>query len=314
MYALLSSIDLSALGSDDSAPAALRPMENTARGRPAEESYYGFLELRHHLNTYYGDGNEVVSREPTMNLRLQLGKLLYNGRVDAFLTVGMIKIPKTLQILERRPEFQIDFYPYKDDIFVLRQYSMARLPGLVLREEDLDDPLPTPQPNRGTQLTTATEFIFGLAPYLQLNLSSQRGMFHSRLGFDVWTSYYSQRQFTKTSAPGPEVEIEDDAPKLTSKQFLTLGYQSSYLKDVLVEGSIYYDSKFYPVYVIADEKTNTSYKHDRFSFYKIRFQYDVTNAFSVVNDFYHFNEEFFVSNVHNGERRYRNVFRIICKL
>ena len=171
--------------------------QKKSKSVPLENSLYTSVELRHHLNVYYDNENYVKKREPSVQARLQLGHLFYNGALDIYGTFGVKKHTQTQQILQRRPRIQVDVYPVRSEYFVLRQYNLVKLPfekndsQTEIDDESSEDNLELKE--SGSE--DGTTYIIGFEPNLRFKLSNMSNNFKFRLNTNVWTKLFSRRQY-----------------------------------------------------------------------------------------------------------------------
>jgi hypothetical protein len=293
--------------------------------------WYGTVELRHHINTYYQPDGGYGHEEPSLHARLQVGAQMYDGMVDAYATLGVFKIPETQEVMQRQPELSLDLYPYRNQYFTLLQYNLLRMPVKSSAT------VTAPDDEEKEQATESTMLLFGVAPVARLPLDFEHARVELKTGVDGWTRLYSRRQYT-TTTPVPMDDPDDDHFSLTDEGAPTtvgggepiedyamhydlegmtgFGVSPAFARGLLFEGTVHHHSRFEPRYYRdeADQSVSYDYAVERYSFYRIRLRYDLTDRLSIANDFYHFHDGFFAENRKGEDRRFRNVARVTCKL
>lgn len=288
---------------------------------------YGSAELRHHLSTYYDEQGFYHHQEPSTHARVQLGTQMYDGKIDLYGTLGAYKRPMTQQIQQRKPELALDAYPYRDEYFTLLVYNILQFP--VKSEGYLEEE------ERGYS-GDGTAYILGFSPTAKFRSVMQVPRVDLKVGFDGWTKMYSRKQYTKDyrTASFDEADeghgnaltnndpnsssdiepIEDTALHYKLQGFVGASFGHSALRSMSIDLSTHYESDFTPVYERKEESVDYHYGVNRFSFYKIRLNWDLTETLSFANDFYHYYDGLFDDKRRGEERRFRNVARLTCKL
>jgi hypothetical protein len=279
--------------------------------------WYGTLEMRHHVNTYVDEVTQDATQQPSVHARAQVGAQFYEGMLDAYATLGVYKQPETQQIVQRRTELAVDFYPFKNEYFTILQYNLAQLPT---RGADVDPENPDEQPKVGTIYTA------GLAPSARYPTMFGAEKFEFKAGLDGWTRMYSQKQYTEEYSYVGEDEsrlalaqedpetIEDTALHYRSQAMAGVGYSPSFWRAASLESTVNYHSRFTPRYELTDTGVDHTYGVERYSYYRVRLSVDLTERVSFVNDFYQFHDEMFGDKRTGEDRRYRNIARVTCKL
>lgn len=287
--------------------------------------WYGTAEMRHHLNTYYEPNGTYQRQEPSLHVRLQAGGQFYDGAVDTYVTLGVYKMASTQQILQRRPEWGLDFHLLKNEWFDVLQYNLIQMP---YRQTAVD-----PETQEGGESGTVT--MIGFAPSAKLPLAGWGAKWELKAGGDTWTKVFSQRQYTDTyresdrdydesehgvfsltdgSAQEP---IEDTAMHYRLVGSAGITAAANALPTLVTEFSGNHYTKFDPRYTreVAGGSVDYKYGAERISYYRWRLQYQVSDRWSITNDFYEFYEGFFEARrVGIVDRRFRNVARVSCKL
>jgi len=288
--------------------------------------WYSTVELRHHINTYYNEQGGYGHQEPSLHARLQFGAQFYDGIVDAYATLGVFKEPTSQQVLQRRPELDLDYYPWKNDFATILIYNMVQLPVRAANsgatvEDEKDD------------YSASSVYMMGLAPTLKYPLIKGASRLDLKAGVDGWTRLYSRKQYTTSYSDADKEDEADDgrlglnaaADGAAPIEDYALHYQAQALAGVAfspefahalnVETTAHYHSKFEPRYT-REPSGNVDYVYgvERYAYYRIRLHYDLSDRVAVTNDFYHFHEGFFAENRKGIERRYRNILRLSCRL
>lgn len=317
-------IFITALCSVLALPLVAQEIRSTKSHSSGEAIWYGSVELRHHINTFYEQEGYLGRQEPSMHARLQLGLQLYNRSLDIYATLGAFKRPKTQQALQRRPEIAADLYLVRNTYFRLLQYNIFQLP-FDQRSQDENTSIEVDGSQAGSV------YIFGLDPQLRAPLLASASKLSVKLGVDAWTKLYSRKQYTTnysepesddigkgsalTASDTKDVEpIEDTQPHYDVLAYTGLNYDSEYFPNLSTELSVNYNSKFVPQYEVSKDGVETSYKAERYSFYKMRLRYKINERLALLNDFYHFHGGFFQSERDGEERRFRNIARLSCQL
>ena len=286
--------------------------------------WYGTAEVRHHINTYYAEDNSYGHQEPSLHVRLQLGAQFYDGLLDTYLTLGAYKLSETQQILQRRPELGADFHIIRHPNFELLQYNLFELP---YRDTTVD-----PETQEDGEMGTV--IMVGVAPTAKLPFVGLGAKWEAKGGFDAWTKLFSRKQYTaavtdeRTSPEDDEDEghlgltgdpeatgpIEDTAMHYRLLATWGVTGQVLALPEVVGEVTGNYFTKFEPHYYEKDSAIDYTYVPERYSYLRVRLQYQFNERWAVTNEFYDFYDSFFRGQRRGDERRYRNVARMTVKL
>jgi len=287
--------------------------------------FYGNLELRHHLNTYYDDEGYLARREPSVHSRLQLGMRFYDNLIDAFLTLGIYKVPETQQVSQRRPELEVDVYPINNEYVTIQAYGIAQAPfspgDQAPVDRETEDRIDAGDESEGTAVS------LGLTPLLKYPLAAGSGKLVFKTGVDAWTKMYSRRQYTTVKpdeddrdrlglAPDEsgEQEIEDYAQHYATEGMIGLGLWNANIPDLSADIGAFYETRFTPVYEKGEDSTDYHYDADRSSHFRFRLQYQWSPRITLVNDLFRFHEGRFGKLAEGEDRRFRNIARITCRL
>lgn len=289
--------------------------------------WYGTAEVRHHVNTYYDQAGFYARQEPSTHVRLQLGAQFYEGLIDAYATLGVFKIPETQQIMQRQPELAFDLYPYRGQYLTVLQYNLLQLPV----KEAATAPVSEDDRSSETQATRGTVYTIGLAPTFKVPVPVGSTRVDFKGGFDGWTRLYSRRQYvegmsdeddegrfglsTGAADTGDQEPIEDYAMHYRSQILAGAAIEPSMTKGFTGELTAHHHSRFDPRYVRDQEGTvDYEYGATRYSYYRIRLRYELTERLAITNDFYHFFDGAFQAKRDGDDRRFRNIMRLSCKL
>jgi hypothetical protein len=302
---------------------------------PLGAKFYATAELRHHLNTYYDSTGYYAHQEPSTHARIQAGAQLYEGFVDVYGTLGVFKIPRTQQVMQRRPELAADVHLLQSEYATIMQYNIVQFP---IREEAAG---PMAEDDKTDGFNAGVVYTLGLTPTVKWPIPTTAGKGEVKLGADGWTRVYSRRQYTEDygpafdgeddgtgrdglglapegedAGPGTDAEpIEDYAPHYQAQVFAGGSFASTLVRGSLAEVTGHYHSRFDPRYEVeADESVDYEYAVDRYSYYRVRLRYEINERLSVTNDFYHFHEGMFEAKRKGDERRFRNIARVSCRL
>lgn len=303
--------------------------------------WYSSLEIRHHLDTYYTNGGRYDHQNPVVHGRLQIGGQFYDGFADSYLTLGVFKETHSQQMMQRRPEAALDLYPVRLPMFTLLEYNLVQFPiraeASGAKPEDVTD-----------DYSDATVTIVGLNPLVKIPIIAGDARFDWKVSADGWTKFYSRKQYTnRASAPdddgehghlylsgGPEGRskaaaeggttqaepIEDYALHYQTELMTGPSFSPAALRALTVETTIHYHSRYEPIYERATKgpdvgRVSVHYDAERYSYYRLRLHYDLTDRVAVTNDFYHFHEGFFAGGERGPEYyRFRNIARLSCRL
>ncbi len=286
--------------------------------------WYGTAEVRHHLNTYYDETGTYQRQEPSLHVRLQAGAQFYDGVVDAYATLGVYKMANTQQILQRRPELGLDFHLVRNEWFDVLEYNLIQMP---YRQTVVD-----PETDEGGE--SGTVAMLGFAPAAKLPLAGFGAKWELKTGGDGWTKVYSKRQYTGSYRESDrdyddghdglaltdgtaQEPIEDTAMHYRLVASAGLTGAANALPALVSELSANHYTKFDPHYSREGVEGAVDFKYgaERISYYRWRLQYQVSDRWSLTNDFYEFFQGFFAARrVGLEDRRFRNVARVSCKL
>jgi hypothetical protein len=286
--------------------------------------WHGALEMRHSLSTYYDEAGAYDRQEPTMHARLQFGAQFYDGAVDAYATLGVYNRASTQQFHQRRPELAVDFRPFAGPYFELLQYNTVKVP---FQSEDKDPEAQEPI------LSEGSVYVFGLAPVVKAPFQAGATKITAKAGLDAWTKLYSRKQYTRGYDDGRTVEdegrlglvdtrpdtaetgeIEDSALHYDGQTLAGVVVHPGFLPDLKAEWTGHYHSSYRPRYTQYDSGTEHTYRVERYSYYRLRLEYELTPRVSVANELYHYYDGFYAGGSSGEDRRFRNVARLACKL
>ncbi len=282
---------------------------------------YDSLELRHQLNTYYGSENQRSRQMPSIHGRAKLGATFRNGLIDGYFTFGLIKSPNTQQIQQRRPEFEIDIYPWMSRYGQIVQYNLVQFPF------DINDY----EASENKDYTSDTVYTIGIAPTLILPLHLFGSKLTLKTGVDYWTQFFSGKQYRNddrepserdhfaaagdgSGESNSEEPVEDVAMRYYSQYMTGLGISPSWDRDLSLEVGAFYDVKYLPEYEKDSESNDYRYIRETHSHYRLRLHYKLSTRASFVNDFYHFHSGLFEKKRYGDDRRFRNIARLSYKL
>jgi hypothetical protein len=177
----------------------------------------------------------------------------------------------------------------------------------------------------------ATVWVVGLAPlFKQKQVVGSLGITW-KLGFDGWTRFYGNKQYLG----GEEGEdrggryslIAEDAPRSKNFEDTALRYNHQELvgmelrptnfEQVSLDVASFYENRYLPEYYWdqpEDDEPSYKYVAERFSFYRVRAQYEFLERWSATADFYHYHDGFYQKARRDDRRRFRNVISLSCKL
>ena len=147
--------------------------------------FYGNIETSHFSDSYFDDGGYSLSQPAYAESKLRIGLTHYNGSLDLYGTVGVIKKPQTQMLVQRRPEIELDLSPIKNSYGGITFYGILELPF----SEDRFDSKNANVENQGSILT------LGLAPYLDIQHYVSGSRVDFKIGADASTRLYSRRQY-----------------------------------------------------------------------------------------------------------------------
>lgn len=288
--------------------------------------WYGTAELRHHSNTYYDTEGALKRQEPSVHARLQLGAQFYEGLIDAYVTMGVFKVPETQQLMQRRPELAFDYYPLHGENVSVLQYNMVQLPVKTSATIPINE-----DEKYEMSLDPGAIYTIGLAPSAKFPFQALSSRFEVKGGLDGWTRMFSRRQFTSeyfvpqddevddggpfALAPTDSDPIEDYALHYRAQAMSGFSWSPLAFKEFSTEATLHMQSQFDPRYT-RDDEGDVDYKYGvyRYSYYRARLRYEISERLAVTNDFYHFFEGAFQAKREGEDRRFRNILRLSCKL
>ena len=278
---------------------------------PTPSLPYASLELQHQLNTYLNT-DDISKQDPAVHFNGQVGSILYDGILDLYLTLGVIKKPRTQAFDKKRTKLSANFYILKSPFFKVRQYHMWTLPDSQNhRNQSYDSRWEEELHRKGIV------YQIGINPELMYTGTYKKISFEISNGVDVNTHFYTQRQYMtlETDFIKNPITFEDYVPRIGSVEYLNLILKSSLLNGFKIEQSIFYRNYYFPHYYFSNELgLNYTYKSDRASFYKLRIHYQINNRLIFAYDFFDYKNNFFKSNRKGKEKRYKNIFRVSCML
>lgn len=276
--------------------------------------FYSNVELRHQVNSYVGQSSHKdTNQEPSVQFRAQLGSVLYQGLVDAYLNLSVEKLPKSLAVYQRRPELYANIYFLKSKFLKIRQYNIWRMPFSTADKvgEDYES-----QWDRELDLD-GTVYIIGLNPTAKFSFKTAFADWEVDMGLDLNSRLYSRTQYAEyiDERTGLSNTVEDHIPRLGSIQSLGGAISPLGLGYLKIGGSVYYRSYFIPQYFQNNDLgVQNRYGADRASYYRIRFQLQLNKRLTLLNDFIHFHQGLFTAKRKGKEKRFKNMLRLSCVL
>jgi hypothetical protein len=179
-----------------------------------------------------------------------------------------------------------------------------------------------------SQVTDGTIYTIGLAPTLILPVNLAENQIKFKAGADGWTQFFSRPQYRNdTTSPDEHdkfglaeeanensVPEEDVAQRYYTQYMIGASVKPRFAPQVEVAMGMYYDVRFLPEYEAAAGSTDYSYIKQETSHYRARFEYELTERTSFINDFYHFHGGLFEAKRIGDDRRFRNIARLSYKL
>lgn len=280
--------------------------------------FYGFLDLRHHLNTYFDHHDFQEHQDPSVHLRTQGGVRLYGGIVDLYGTTGVVKRPQTQQILQRRPEIEVDYFPVRGALQVLG-YMVIYPPfsgeEVEIQRDDEENIDMNSLKNAIDRTPDGTVVTLGLRPSYRYSGVLGSGVLTGRWRLDMHTRLYSRKQYVEVrdlEEQDHQVEVVD--PVLFAKPGLNLEWVPTSAPSWFFQASaaLHWDSQ--PTYQWGLGRAKAKYKIRRSSHWRLRVRHDIGERLTLINDFYTFHEGFFAEDRMGDRKRHRNILRLICKL
>ncbi len=275
--------------------------------------FYGRIDLRHQINTFYDDDGYLQRQEPVGQVRARIGASLYKGMVDAYATVGVVKKTDTLQLVQRRPEMAVEIFPIANEYLLVNQYHLIDLP---FSEATYDAANAIPQRQGavyrpGIALTT---FVKVGIPLVNLTVKG---------GIDLWTEVYSRRQYVlqddreqrfslaRNPTTGDPIEIRN--PKIFTEYMLAFAADDLVLSGFATEVGLYYDN-FFTESSLQSVEPVVATGVTRESFVKWRLGYQINSSLQIVNDFFRYYDGLLESQPREERRTYRNILRLVQNL
>ena len=280
---------------------------------------YAQFEVFHLDNYYYGTDQKPLKSEPSVQTKLQLGLTMRGGALDVYGTIGAIKMPDTQKVVQRRTEMEADFYPIRDRYGSVVIYNRLELP---FSDADYDKD----NAKVGRQ---GTVYTLGATPRVQVTTAVNGVNILFSLAADMWSSFASRRQYIESDETATETDraffltkaeegqpVEAQSPPLHDEILAGFGLYPLILRSMLFEAAVVSTHDHKPAYFInEDETVSFKYRTERTSHYRIGLTYQVSRTLSITNDFYHFHQGFFEERATGDEdRRYRNIFKVSCRL
>ena len=291
----------------------------------SSNGFYGNLELRHHVNTYYDKDGYLARSEPSVHSRFQLGLRMYENLLDVFMTLGIYKVPETQQISQRRPEIEIDVYPINSEYVTIQGYSIIQAPFNAKTQSPSD--LEAEERSTSVNTSEGTAISLGITPLAKFPIALGSSKVVMKTGVDAWTKLYSRKQYTNYQpdeeernrlglAPEDtgEKEIEDYAQHYGSEAMIGMGFWNATLPPLSIDLGAFYDTRFTPKYEMGGDSTEYHYVAERKSHYRFRMQYQWSPRVTLVNDLFQFYDGRFGALENGEDRRFRNIARITCRL
>lgn len=289
----------------DNAP---RPLGNSVKSvsqAMLPSVFKGEVELRHQMNSYYDSDGFLLRQEPSLQLRGKFGFSAYQGLMDVYAAVGVIKLSETLRVIQKRPELAIDIYPVSNEYILINQYHLLELP---FSEADYDS-------RNAYAERQGTVYRPGLATTAFMKWATPVAALKLKAGVDLWTEMYSRNQFHRhekeinghfalVKDPETQQPVTRKAPSLYSEFMLNVGVRIPWLAGIESDIGLYYDNFFHEA-VNAQEL-----KPSRESFLKWSLVYKVKPGVVFSNDLVRYHESFLGDRVTGDKRTFRNIVRI----
>lgn len=289
------------------------PLFKEGDSKAWESILYQSIEMRHNTDTYYQVNGSRDKQFPEVRLKIQLGALLYQGHVDAYVTGGIIRYAQSQQVFQERPELSIDLYPVKTRYFKVRQYHRIRLP-YQMRDTEIKH-----YDSRWEQREDQNGTIYqpGLNPWIEWPISiGSIGHFELKGGLDLHTFMYSQAFKEQAGSIESDDHKDSEKPLISSRQFISASFSPWFSPRLLIKTSMYYESRFASQAFFAPRESSnkTTYGVDRNASYRVRARFTLSERVSLINDFYHFHRGFFEGRQKGGSKRFRNTLRLTTLL
>lgn len=280
---------------------------------------YTNLELFHQSDYFYDSEDKILKREPSVQVKAQIGTTFQHGSLDLYGTIGAIKLPGTQKMVQRRPEVELDFYPLRLKDASIAIYNRVELP---FSDADYDK-------ENAVVSRQGSIYTLGTTPHVQQIVDAGDVHLLFSLTADMWSSFFSRRQFvangdlsreedkqfflTRTDEGEP---VEAAAPPFQNEYSAGLGIYPLIFRAMVLEAVVVSTHKHVPVYYVAeDSSVSYKYRTERRSHYRIGLIYQVSKSLSLSNDFYHYHEGFFEERTAGtDDGRFRNTFKVTCRL
>ena len=305
------------------AGAVAEPMARTApaeiQGPGSVGPPYVNLELFHQSDYFYDTDDRVLKRDPSVQAKAQIGATFQRGTLDVYGTVGVIKLPGTQKMVQRRPEVEIDFYGLRRSEGSVVIYNRVELPF-----SDADFDKDNARPSR-----QGTIYTLGGTPHVQ-HVSDLGGVhLLVSLTLDAWSSFFSRRQFVSRDDMAREKDesfflaqeeqgqpVEATAPPVHNEITAGVGIYPLIWRGLVLETSVVSSHDHEPVYFLdQDDRISHKYNTQRTSHYRVSLTLQVNKSVSISNDFYHYHDGFFEERIKGTEDgRFRNTFKVSCRL
>ena len=273
---------------------------------------FGSINVTHYTDTYYDRDNFLLCQTPAIHIQGGLGANLYRGKLNIFASFGVIKLPQTLKLIEKRPEIMARYLPLSGEHGEILFYGALMLP---FSEGDID------QENSVAE-KQGTIFIPGIAPLFKSSIDQSFVKWTFFTGVEGYTKMYSRRQYINekdefdssdkyflTAYENGEAK-EDTILPFYSKVKMGVEISPIWKDQVFLETSATIFQAQKPKYKYEGEQVQYSYSREINSYFKFRIKLIPMERFSLANDFYAYHGGLFEKRMYGDLPRYRNMLHL----
>jgi|GEM_PF-1266080 len=289
-----------------------RPASSQAAARKV--GLYSSFEMVHLLDSYHDQEDFLVERSAATQARLVMGYASPGGKLEMFATLGAIKLPNSQQVIERRPELEVDAYIENNANLKLLTVGIAKAPfsdSTYDRQNNLDQ-------HHGTIVQTGLRLLVEEQSISSLNWL---GIFAGAEGF---TNFYSRPQYVHTKPTHKDeslslVEPADTSePVADSKQHYnseaSMGFtlKPSWFNGMHTDIAALWKRDFTPRYLAIDGQEE-GFEIEERTCYRLRLKWQLSTDVEFQNEFQQYFSGTFSKRVPSEERRYSNVAKVAFK-
>jgi hypothetical protein len=290
----------------------MRPSAQQSSSRRA--GLYSNFEMVHLLDSYHDQEDLIVERAAATQARLVMGYASPGGKLEMFGTLGAIKLPNSQQVIERRPELEVDAYVEHNANLKLLTVAIAKAPfsdSTYDRQNNLVQ-------HHGTIVQTGLRLLVEEQNIASLNWL---GIYAGTEGF---TNFYSRQQYVHSEpqykdealslveTPSSSEPIEDSKQHFNSEASMGFTLRPSWFSGLNADLAALWKRNFSPRYLPV-HGSDEGFEIEERSSYRVRMKLQLSSDVEFQNEFQQHFGGAFSRRSPTEEKRFSNVAKIAFK-